>query len=112
MLDHPYSLEGEVALISGGATGIGLAIARSFVAQGARVVIAGRRADALEAACADLGPLASHRVHDITAFDAAPALAADIAANEGPVSLLVNNAGMHLKKPRPHQRPRQPLTNS
>jgi gluconate 5-dehydrogenase len=99
MLKDPFSLNGEVALVSGGATGIGLAIAHSFVARGARVVIVGRRAEALEAACAELGPSATHRVHDVTDFDQAPALAADIAENEGPVSLLVNNAGVHLKKP-------------
>ncbi len=48
MKSEPFSLQGEIALVTGGASGIGLAIAQAFVAQGARVVIVGRRADALE----------------------------------------------------------------
>jgi NAD(P)-dependent dehydrogenase (short-subunit alcohol dehydrogenase family) len=99
MSKNPFSLEGEIALITGGASGIGLAIARAFVAQGARVVIVGRRPEVLQEACAKLGTSASSRVHDVTRYDEAPALLKDIAAREGPVSILVNNAGIHLKKP-------------
>ena len=43
-------LEGKVAVISGGASGIGLAIAQRFVTEGAHVLIFGRRRDALDAA--------------------------------------------------------------
>ena len=96
---QPFTLEGEVALISGGASGIGLAIAQSLIACGARVVIVGRRAAALAEACGQLGASASSRQYDVTRHSEAPELVADIAANEGAVSLLVNNAGAHLKKP-------------
>lgn len=99
MNQDPFSLEGEVALVSGGGSGIGLAIARAFVARGARVVLVGRRAEVLDQACAELGDHATHRVYDVTRFPEAPSLLSDIGANEGPVSLLVNNAGVHLKKP-------------
>ena len=53
----------------------------------------------LQAACADLGPAAFARAHDVAAFERAPELIAEIERDVGPVSILVNNAGIHLKKP-------------
>jgi gluconate 5-dehydrogenase len=94
-----FSLRGETALITGGGTGIGLAIAGAMHAAGARVVLVGRREAELVAAVQTLGAGASHVVHDITRLDAAPALAARVAREAGPVTCLVNNAGIHLKKP-------------
>ncbi|HET6971651.1 MAG TPA: SDR family NAD(P)-dependent oxidoreductase, partial [Phenylobacterium sp.] len=49
-------LNGKTAVITGGATGIGLASAKRFIAEGAFVFIFGRRQDALDAAVANLGP--------------------------------------------------------
>jgi NAD(P)-dependent dehydrogenase (short-subunit alcohol dehydrogenase family) len=49
-------LDGKVAVITGGATGIGRAAAKRFIAEGAFVFIFGRRQEALDAALADLGP--------------------------------------------------------
>jgi NAD(P)-dependent dehydrogenase (short-subunit alcohol dehydrogenase family) len=94
-----FSLRGETALITGGGTGIGLAIARAMHGAGARVVLVGRREAELAAAARSLGEGASHVVHDITQLDAAPALVERVASEAGPVSCLVNNAGIHLKKP-------------
>ncbi|MCB1822537.1 MAG: SDR family NAD(P)-dependent oxidoreductase, partial [Candidatus Competibacteraceae bacterium] len=48
-------LEGRTAVITGGASGIGLATAKRFVAEGAFVYIFGRRQEALDAALAELG---------------------------------------------------------
>ena len=94
-----FSLEREVAVITGGGTGIGLAIASAMAAAGARVVLVGRREAELAAAVAGIGPRATHVVHDVTRLDEAPALIARVVAEVGPVTCLVNNAGIHLKKP-------------
>ncbi len=94
-----YRLDGEVALITGGGSGLGLGMARCMAAAGARVVIVGRREAVLRDACAGIGERALHEVADITDFGAADALLDRIVARVGPVSILVNNAGVHLKKP-------------
>jgi gluconate 5-dehydrogenase len=95
-----FSLAGETAVITGGATGLGLAIANSFVASGAKVVVVGRRATELHKAVAELGPNASWVSHDVTNHAAAGELvAAATKAAGAPPSILVNNAGIHLKKP-------------
>ncbi len=94
-----FSLRGEVALISGGGTGIGLAMARAMYAAGARVVLVGRREAELTAAVASLGSWASHAVHDVTDFAAAAGLVERVTREVGPITCLVNNAGIHLKKP-------------
>ena len=94
-----FSLQGQVALITGGGTGIGLANAQSMHAAGARVVLVGRREAELQAATRALGERASYVVHDITQLDAAQALVDRVTKEVGPISCLVNNAGIHLKKP-------------
>jgi NAD(P)-dependent dehydrogenase (short-subunit alcohol dehydrogenase family) len=96
---NPFRLEGEVALISGGGTGLGLAIARCMVSAGARVVLAGRRAAVLKAAAAAIGPPAGFVVCDVTRFKEAARVVAKAQALYGPITILVNNAGIHLKKP-------------
>ena len=93
-----FSLRGEVALVTGGGTGIGLAIARAMAAAGARVVLVGRRESELREAAAQIGAQASTVVHDITRTEAAGELAGRIATEVGPITCLVNNAGIHLKK--------------
>jgi NAD(P)-dependent dehydrogenase (short-subunit alcohol dehydrogenase family) len=96
----PFRLDGEVAIITGGATGLGFGIARNFVAVGAKVVLVGRREQELRTAAAVLGEAASFVPHDVTEFDRAAELmeAATRAAGAAP-AILVNNAGIHLKKP-------------
>ncbi len=97
--DDVFSLRGETALITGGGTGIGLAIATAMHAAGARVVLVGRREAELTAAEQALGAGASHVVHDITQLSAAGALVERVTREVGPITCLVNNAGIHLKKP-------------
>lgn len=94
-----FSLRGETALITGGGTGIGLAMAKSMRAAGAKVVLAGRREAELAAAVKELGEGAAYVVHDVNKLDAASALVAQVEKAHGPISCLVNNAGQNLKKP-------------
>lgn len=95
---NPFSLEGHIAFISGGGTGLGFAIASAMIHAGARVVIAGRRRDVLEQAVQQLGPMAHAATLDITEPDAPECCLAQVSKSVGPVSILVNNAGIHLKK--------------
>jgi NAD(P)-dependent dehydrogenase (short-subunit alcohol dehydrogenase family) len=99
-MTDPFSLDGELALITGGGTGLGLGIARCLVRQGARVVLVGRRQSELDSAARELGPSAHAVAADITQLDRAAALIDEAQSAAGaPISILVNNAGIHLKKP-------------
>lgn len=95
----PFKLAGQVTLITGGGTGIGLGCAQAFVAQGAKVVISGRREDVLKAAVEKLGPQADFRVHDVTDFSAAEGMIESVEEQHGPLTALINNAGHAVKKP-------------
>jgi NAD(P)-dependent dehydrogenase (short-subunit alcohol dehydrogenase family) len=99
MATSAFSLAGKHALVTGGGTGIGLAISRAFCEQGARVVITGRREDVLRTACESLGRNASYRTCDIAKLQSLPALVEEIEKNGAPLDILVNNAGINLKKP-------------
>jgi NAD(P)-dependent dehydrogenase (short-subunit alcohol dehydrogenase family) len=94
-----FNLNGQVALITGGGTGLGLGMARCFVAAGARVVLVGRRLEELTHACASLGPNAFPLRGDVTRLESAPAIVDEAEKLAGPLPILVNNAGVHLKKP-------------
>ncbi len=85
-------LQGKVAVITGASRGIGEAIARTFVAHGARVVLAARKPEALEALAASLGD-AALAVPTHTGQEAqCEALIARAVAHFGQVDVLVNNA--------------------
>lgn len=87
-------LEGKTAVITGGASGIGLATAKRFVADGAFVYIFGRRQDALDAALADLGPRARSVRGDITNLDDLDKLFETVKIEKGGVDVLFANAGV------------------
>jgi NAD(P)-dependent dehydrogenase (short-subunit alcohol dehydrogenase family) len=92
----PLRLEGAVAVVTGGAGGIGRGIARALLRRGAHVVIADVEAGAITAAVDDLGPLgpvAGHRV-DITDEAAVAEMADAVYDAHGRVDLLFNNAGV------------------
>ena len=85
-----FRLDDEVALITGGGTGIGLSIASCMVEAGAKVVLTGRREDVLQRACRELGPSSAHLVFDVTRFSDARSLIDQASAKFGmPVSILV-----------------------
>lgn len=94
----PFSLAGERALITGGGSGLGLGIARCMAAAGAKVVLVGRREAALAEAVGELGEAASYWACDITDPEAVGGMMERL-DEAGPVTILVNNAGVHLKKP-------------
>ena len=94
-----FGLDGQHALVTGGNSGLGLAIARCFLAAGARVTITGTDEAKLKSACADLRQEVQGYAFDVTRFDEAKAFATRVEAERGPVSILVNNAGRTLKKP-------------
>jgi gluconate 5-dehydrogenase len=96
---HPFDLTGQLALITGGGSGLGLGIAQAMVAAGARVLLVGRTEAKLQAATDALGSAASFVVHDITELEKSEAFARRVCADFGVPDTLVNNAGIHLKKP-------------
>lgn len=93
-----FSLEGKLALITGGGSGIGFYIARCMVQAGARVVLTGRREEVLQEAVGKLGSKADYFVNDITKLSTIPALVEAIENKCGPIDILVNNAGINMKK--------------
>jgi NAD(P)-dependent dehydrogenase (short-subunit alcohol dehydrogenase family) len=93
-----FSLKGELAVVTGGGTGIGQAIAQAMHAAGARVVLVGRREPELAAAVKTMGEGAAYAVHDITVTGETAALVQRVTKEHGSITCLVNNAGRHLKK--------------
>jgi 3-oxoacyl-[acyl-carrier protein] reductase len=81
-------------VVTGGATGIGKACAASFVADGDRVVLIGRREDVLGQAADDLGPMASWRRADVGSREDVEAAVASIAREHGTIHVLVNSAAI------------------
>ena len=97
-------IEGRTAFITGGASGIGLGIARVLVGRGARVVLADLRQDHIDAALADFaGGGRSNTVTainlDVTSRDAYAKAAERMRADFGGIDILVNNAGVGLEGP-------------
>ena len=93
------TLEDKVAVVTGGGTGIGKAIASKLVALGATVVVTGRREAVLQTAVQDLGSDASYIVNDAAADGATKALAEAVIDRHGRIDIVVNNAGQGLSGP-------------
>jgi NAD(P)-dependent dehydrogenase (short-subunit alcohol dehydrogenase family) len=87
-------LKNKTALITGGNSGIGLATARVFVAEGAKVVITGRNRETLDAAAKELGPNALALQADVTDVAATEAAIKQGAAKFGKYDILFVNAGI------------------
>jgi NAD(P)-dependent dehydrogenase (short-subunit alcohol dehydrogenase family) len=93
-----FELSGKLALVTGGGSGLGLSIAQKFITYGARVIIAGRREDVLQAAITKLGANAAYKVCDLSQLSGIGALVESVEKDFGEIDILVNNAGINLKK--------------
>jgi NAD(P)-dependent dehydrogenase (short-subunit alcohol dehydrogenase family) len=96
-----FSLEGKVALVTGGSRGIGLMIARGYVEAGAKVYVASRKREACDAVAAELSKLGTcvSMPADLATPDGTRALAEAVASEESALHVLVNNAGANWGAP-------------
>jgi NAD(P)-dependent dehydrogenase (short-subunit alcohol dehydrogenase family) len=87
-------LEGKVALVTGGNSGIGLATAKRFVSEGAYVFITGRREDELAAAVKDIGRNVTGVRGDVSSLEDLDRLFAQIQRDKGRLDVVFANAGV------------------
>jgi ribitol 2-dehydrogenase len=90
------ALSGQVAAVTGAASGIGLACARAFLAAGARVVLIDRDQDTLERLCAELGPAAMPVVVNLTDPESVNGMMPQILAKAGQLDIFHANAGSYV----------------
>jgi len=98
-MEKLVDLTGKVALVTGGAAGIGLGIAKQLIKVGAKVVITDLVQEKLEEAKVLLGDNCFIYVNDVIQKTKHDSLIENIEEKVGPVDILVNNAGRHCKKP-------------
>ncbi len=87
-------LENKIAIITGGASGIGLAIAERFVREGARVEILDRNEEEMQRATAQLGPAAVATSCDVSDHHQVTTVIDAIHGRHGRIDILINNAGI------------------
>jgi len=88
----------KIAIVTGGGSGIGLAIAEKFVQNNIRTIVIGRNQQKLDCAKEKLGELCKPVNFDLSLLSGIPKLVADLIARFGDIDILVNNAGINLKK--------------
>ncbi|MET0190469.1 MAG: SDR family oxidoreductase [Pseudonocardia sediminis] len=93
------SLESKVAVVTGGNAGIGLAIARAYRTEGARVFVTGRRQEQLDEVEAELGPEVTGVRCDVGRLEDLDALYRTVAEQAGRIDVLVANAGIGISAP-------------
>lgn len=92
-MNSSHRLNGKIALITGGTSGLGLATAQRFVAEGAQVFITGRRQDALDAAVKEIGGNVTGIAGDVSKLADLDRLYATIGEKAGRLDILFANAG-------------------
>jgi NAD(P)-dependent dehydrogenase (short-subunit alcohol dehydrogenase family) len=90
--------ETKVAIVTGGASGLGLATTKKFVESGIKTIIIGRNEQKLAEAVAKFGPLCVYKSYDLNNLAGIPALINGIIKEYGIPDILVNNAGINQKK--------------
>ena len=88
----------KIAIVTGGGSGIGFAIAEKFIASGIHVIIIGRNYEKLEKARLDLGSNCSAKICDLSNLTDIPDLVEEVMKEFGTIDILVNNAGINMKK--------------
>ena len=88
----------RVAIVTGGGSGIGLAIAETFVKNNIQTIIVGRDSAKLDAAKQKLGEACIPFVCDLSNLSTIPALVEKVISEFGQIDILVNNAGINMKK--------------
>jgi NAD(P)-dependent dehydrogenase (short-subunit alcohol dehydrogenase family) len=92
-------LSGKIAVITGGSSGIGLAAAKAFAVEGAKVVIVGRRRDAVDIALAELGPEVTGIIGDVGDLSTHDRLVTEVSARFGAIDIYMANAGVNRIEP-------------
>jgi NAD(P)-dependent dehydrogenase (short-subunit alcohol dehydrogenase family) len=92
------NVQNKLAIVTGGASGIGYAITEKFVNKGIRTVIIGRNQQKLNKAKDQLGKLCIPVCFDLNDLKSIPRQVRQIEDNYGNIDILVNNAGINLKK--------------
>ena len=88
----------QLAIVTGGASGLGLATTKKFVENHIRTIIIGRNEENLAEVSNSLGDLCSYKVFDLGNLKGIPQLVTSITEEYGQIDILVNNAGINLKK--------------
>lgn len=95
-----FALNGQVAIVTGGATGLGLSITKCLAEAGSQVIVLGRsKYEDIKKDLEILGDKVKYISFDITDTEKIPNLVESIIKQYGKISVLVNNAGNHCKKP-------------
>jgi len=88
----------KIAIVTGGASGLGLAITKKFVNSGIHTIIIGRNEENLNSVSTELGSFCSYKMLDLSNLNSIPALIKEIENEYQHIDILVNNAGINLKK--------------
>jgi len=88
----------KIAIVTGGAAGLGLAITQKLVKENIHTIVIGRNETALKEVAAQLGALCTYKILDLQDTASIPQLIEEIIAEHGAIDILVNNAGINQKK--------------
>ncbi|MEF3079830.1 SDR family NAD(P)-dependent oxidoreductase [Winogradskyella poriferorum] len=91
-------MRNKTAIVTGGNSGLGYATAKKFCDNGYTTYIIGRNQEKTAKACEEIGELAKPIVFDLDQLDKIPEMISQIAETEGHIDVLVNNAGINMKK--------------